>query len=314
MQTISLGKTNLQVSSLCLGTMHFGSRESKETSYRILDQYIDAGGSFLDTANQYAFWLPGFAGGESETLLGKWMRERKNRERVVIATKVGFPYLGVEQGLRASQIEAECEKSLKRLGIETINLYYAHGDDRHTPLEETIEAFSRLVQAGKVQYIGASNFVTWRLAEACLTSQLNGCPEYCCIQQRYSYVQPRAGAIFDYQQVAVNAELLDYCEYKGIGLLAYSVLLNGAYTRADRVFPLQYLGSDLDVRLATVKRIAQELGVTVNQVILAWMVQGTPRVIPVIGASSVEQLAENIDALRIELSSEQMDLLNTVVA
>ena len=145
MRTVSLGNTGAEVSVFCLGTMHFGSRTDKETSYRLLDQYVEAGGSFLDTANNYAMWVPGYVGGESETLLGEWMRERRNRAQMFIATKVGFDYPGVERGLRAHQIETECEKSLSRLGIDTIDLYYAHRDDRNTPMEETIEA-SRFMQ------------------------------------------------------------------------------------------------------------------------------------------------------------------------
>jgi aryl-alcohol dehydrogenase-like predicted oxidoreductase len=138
------------------------------------------------------------------------MRERKNRAQMFIATKVGFGYPGVEQGLRAHQIETECEGSLKRLGIDTIDLYYAHVDDRNTPQEETLEAFDRLVKAGKVRLIGASNFLAWRLEEARWVSQTHGWAEYCCIQQRHSYVRPKPGGSFA-PQIAANDDLLDYC-------------------------------------------------------------------------------------------------------
>src|SRR5690606_22826887 len=124
------------VSALCLGVLNFGSRDDERTSYALLDQYIDAGGSFLDSANIYSHWVEGCKGGESDALLGRWMRERGNRGDLFIASKVGFEYPGVQRGLRAAQIEAECEKSLRRLGVETIDLYYAHVDDRATPLEE----------------------------------------------------------------------------------------------------------------------------------------------------------------------------------
>jgi aryl-alcohol dehydrogenase-like predicted oxidoreductase len=166
MRTVPLGNTGVEVSAFCLGTMYLGSREDKATSYRLLDQYVEAGGSFLDTANTYARWMPGCAGGESETLLGAWMRERKNRSRLFVATKVGFAYPGVERGLRAHQIQTECEKSLQRLRTDTIDLCQAHVDDRNTPMEETLEAFDRLVRAGKVRFVGASNFAVWRLEEA----------------------------------------------------------------------------------------------------------------------------------------------------
>ena len=313
MRTVSLGDTGVEVSVFCLGTMYFGNRTAKETSYRLLDQYVEAGGAFLDTANTYARWVPGFRGGESETLLGEWMRERKNRSQMFIATKVGFEYPGVERGLRAHQIEAECEKSLERLGVDTIGLYYAHVDDRNTPMEETMEAFDRLVKAGKVRLIGASNFLAWRLEEARWVSQTHGWAEYCCIQQRYSYIRPKPGASFA-PQIAANDDLLDYCRVRGTTMLAYSPLLSGAYTRADRSFPGQYLGPDTDARLAALKGVAEEMGATPNQVVLAWMAQSDPPVIPLVAASTVDQMQGNLGALKIELSSEQMTRLNDASA
>ncbi|UCC64356.1 MAG: aldo/keto reductase [Anaerolineae bacterium] len=313
MRTISLGNTDVRVSAFCLGAMYFGSRTDRETSYQLLDQYVEAGGSFLDTANIYARWVPSFAGGESETLLGEWMRERRNRAQTFIATKVGFQYPGVERGLRADQIERECEKSLKRLGVETIDLYYAHVDDRDTPMEETLEAFNRLVRAGKVRFIGASNFLAWRLEEARWVSQTRGWAGYCCVQQRYSYIRPKPGASFD-PQIAANDDLLDYCRARSVTLLAYSPLLSGAYTRADRAFQGQYLGPDAEARLAALRAVALESGATLNQVVLAWMVQGDPPVIPLVAASTSEQMGENLGALQVELSVEQMARLNSASA
>ena len=313
MRTVLLGSTGVQVSAFCLGTMHLGSRTDRETSYRILDRYVEAGGSFLDTANNYAMWVPGYVGGESETLLGEWMRERKNRAEVFVATKVGFDYPGVERGLRAYQIEAECEKSLRRLRIGTIDLYYAHRDDRNTVMEETLEAFGRLVKAGKVRFVGASNLLAWRLEEARWVSQTRGCVEYCCIQQRYSYIRPKPGASFGHQ-TAANDDLLDYCRARGIRMLAYSPLLSGAYTRADRAFPDQYLGPDTDARVAALRAVSEEAGATANQVVLAWMAQSDPAVIPVFGASAVDQLQENLGAQEVELSAEQMARLNDASA
>jgi aryl-alcohol dehydrogenase-like predicted oxidoreductase len=293
--------------------MYFGSRTGKETSYRLLDQYAEAGGGFLDTANIYAWWVPGYVGGESETVLGEWMRERQNRSQMFIATKVGFQYPGVERGLSAHQIETECEKSLGRLGVEVIDLYYAHVDDRNTSMEETMEAFDRLVRAGKVRFIGASNFLAWRLEEARWVSQTHGWAEYCGIQQRYSYIRPKPGASFD-PQIAANDDLLDYCRSRSITMLAYSPLLGGAYTRADRSFSDQYLGPDTDARLAALKTVAEEVGATANQVVLAWMVQSDPLVIPLVAASTVEQMRENLGALEIELDAGQITRLNDACA
>lgn len=312
MHTVPLGDTGEQVSAMCLGAMYFGSRNDEESSYLLLEQYVGAGGSFIDTANVYAHWAgPGWQGGESEALLGRWMKDRGNRDWLFIASKVGFDMPGVERGLTASQIEAECDKSLKRLGTDTIDLYYAHVDDRYTPLEETLEAYARLVQAGKVRYIGASNYLAWRLEQARAISRAHGWPEFCCIQQRYTYLRPKPGASFD-PQVAVNDDLLDFCDARrdDITLLAYSVLLSGAYTRHDRPISDQYAGPDTDARLAVLRAVAAEVGVTPNQVVLAWMLHSDPVVIPLIAASRPEHLQENLDALDVTLSADQMARLD----
>lgn len=309
MQTQPLGHTAVQVSRLCLGAMFFGTRTSKEASYRVLDTYLEAGGSFIDTANIYAWWVNGFKGGESETLLGEWMHERGNRAQVFIASKVGFGYPTVEVGLRAQQIEDECNKSLKHLKVDTIDLYYAHVDDRVTPLEETLQAFDRLVQAGKVRLIGASNYRAWRLEEARWISQVNGWEEFCCVQQHYTYLQLRPGTTVA-PQVMTNDDLLDYCRSTGMSLLAYSVFQGGAYTRADRPFSDKFSSADNEKRLAALKTVAQATGATVNQVILRWMLQSSPAIIPLIAASDEAQLRENLVSLDIELSPEHMETLN----
>ena len=313
MRSVPLGNSGAKVSAFCLGTMNLGSRTDKKTSFEILDQYLEAGGTFLDTANNYASWLPGYVGGESESLLGEWMRKRKNRDELLIATKVGFDYPGVDHGLKAIQIMTERNKSLNRLGVGSIDLYYAHRDDWNTPLTETMETFNKLVTAGEVHYIGASNYLAWRLEEARWVSETRGWPEYCCIQQRYSYIRPKPGARFD-PQIAANEDLLEYCRVRGMTLLAYSPLLNGAYTRPDRSFPEQYLGTDTDARLTALKAVAEEVGATANQVVYAWMMQSDPPVIPLLGASTIEQLEENLGALEVTLSAEQMKHLDEASA
>jgi len=215
----------------------------------------------------------------------------------------------VDWGLRAHRIMTERKKSLSRLGIDSIDLYYAHRDDRNTPLTETMETFNTLVTAGEVRYVGASNYSAWRLEEARWVSRTHGWAEFCCIQQRYSYIRPKLGATF-YPQIAANEDLLDYCRARGMTLLAYSPLLNGAYTRPDRSFPDQYLGPDTDARLVALKAVAEEAGATANQIIYAWITQSDPPVIPLVGASTIEQLEENLDALEVRLSPEQMKHLD----
>lgn len=313
METVLLGNTGVEVSAFCQGILYYGNRIGQAMSFRLMDQYQDAGGFFFDTANIYSFWLPGFKGGESETVLGQWMQARQNRSHLFIATKLGFAYQDVERGLRAEQIERECEKSLRRLQTDVIDLYYAHVDDRNTPLEETMAAFDRLIKAGKVRYIGASNFLAWRLEKARGVSRAHHWAEYCCIQQRYTYLRPKPGADFG-AQVSANDDLMDYCRSEGVTLLAYSPLLNGAYTRPEREFQPQYLGPDSDARLAALRTVAAETGATANQVIYAWMIQSEPPVIPLMAASTDEQMKENLGALDIVLSPEQMTRLNTASA
>ena len=192
MRTVTLGTSGAQVSALCLGAMFFGTRNDEATSFALLDQYVGAGGTFIDTANIYAHWVEGFQGGESEALLGRWLKARGNRNSIFLASKVGFNYPAAPRSLAARHIIQEAEKSLTRLGVDTLDLFYAHVDDYRTPLEETLEAFDRLVQTGKVRTIGASNYLAWRLEKARWISRTNGWAEYCCVQQRYSYL--RGGA------------------------------------------------------------------------------------------------------------------------
>jgi aryl-alcohol dehydrogenase-like predicted oxidoreductase len=311
MKTIPLGFTGIPVSKLCLGAMYLGTRQDEITSYRLLDAYTEAGGFFIDTANIYARWVDGFSGYESESLLGRWMKARKNRSRMFIATKVGFEISahGIQRGLPATTIIQECEKSLLNLGVETIDLYYAHYDDRETPLEESLNAFDQLVKTGKVRAIGASNYLAWRLEEARWTSQAHGWSEFCCVQQRYTYLRPRPGVRLA-PQIVANDDLMDYCKRRPITLLAYAALMAGAYTRKDRSIQTQYLGADTTARLKALDQVAQGRGITVNQVVLAWMLHSDPFVLPLIAASTEEQLRENIQALDVSLSQEEMKFLN----
>ena len=220
MKRISLGTNGeLEVSAMCLGTDHFGTRVDDARSYDLLDRYVAAEGNFLDTSNIYATWFEGAQGGESETLLGKWLKDRKNRDQIVIATKMGWPYQDVPMSSSAEIIEQEAEKSLKRMGIDTIDLYYTHRDDRDVPLEEQLGAMDKLVKAGKVRCIGASNIKAWRLEEARWTSLNNGFPCHAGVEQRFTYLRPKVGASFGGQRSA-NRDLLEYCRNRKLPLLA----------------------------------------------------------------------------------------------
>ncbi|HVO38596.1 MAG TPA: aldo/keto reductase [Spirochaetia bacterium] len=313
MRTVPLGDSGADVSCMCLGAMYLGTRTDPALSRKLLDEYVDRGGTFIDTANIYAHWIAGFHGGESETLIGEWMRERGNRSRLFLASKVGFEYSSVPRRLTASLVQAECDKSLRRLGVDTIDLYYAHVDDRATPIKDTLAAFGRLVKSGKVRYIGASNFLAWRLADCRALSAASSLPGYCCIQQRHTYLRPRRGASFD-PQIAANSDLLDWCASTRCTLLAYSPLLGGAYTRADRSIPEQYRGPDTEARLKSLGAVAREVGATANQVVLAWLMQAEPEAIPVMAAGAMDQLKENLGALDLRLSREQIETLSKASA
>jgi len=307
---VTLGNTDVQVSCLCMGTDSLGSKIDQQRSFELLDLYREKGGTSIDTANFYASWVPGCKGGESETTIGLWMKQRRNRKDMVVASKLGFDYPGCKGGLSQAEIQRECDKSLKRLQTDIIDLYYAHRDDPDTPLEETMEAFDRLIKAGKVRAIGASNLKVWRIAEANTVSKINGWAQYCTVEQRHTYLRPRHGADFG-PQICINEDLKDYCHSRGVTLVAYSVLLQGAYTRRDRPVPAQYAGPDANARLEALKAVASEVGATLNQVIIAWMLQSDPPVLPIIAGSKPEQLSENIVGLDINLTADQMKRLDT---
>lgn len=310
MKKVRLGNSNLEVSALAMGTDLIGSKIDRATSFLLFDFFYERGGTFLDTANFYASWLPGFHGGESESTIGAWMKERKNRHEMVISSKLAFDYPECKGGLSAGEIERECEKSLRRLQTDRIDLYYSHRDDREIPLEETMEAFDRLIRSGKVRAIGASNLSVWRIAQANVVARKGGWTPYSVIEQRYTYLRPRHGADFG-PQVFLSQELKDFAQFEDLALVGYSILLQGAYTRTDRPLPAQFGGSDSDERLKVLHGIATQTGRTPNQVIIAWMRQSKPAILPIIAGSRTDQLSENITALDLTLTDDQLFRLET---
>jgi aryl-alcohol dehydrogenase-like predicted oxidoreductase len=292
--------------------MNYGTKANAQDSLRMLDRYVEAGGSFIDTANNYALWWGG-DGGDSERVLGAWMKERKNRDRLFLATKVGFNRPDIGASLSAATIKREIEGSLKRMGTDHVDLYYAHCDRRDTPQEESIGAFDALRREGKIRFVGCSNFRAWRIEQARTLSRAHGWAEYCCVQQRYTYLRPAPGATFD-PQVAVDPELMDYGSVHASDflLLGYSSTLGGAYTaRADRPIPWQYSGRDTEERLAALRAVARDVGASPVQVMYAWMLQSTPAVLPLVSAGTMEQLDEDLGSLKVTLTADQMTRLNT---
>jgi aryl-alcohol dehydrogenase-like predicted oxidoreductase len=310
MKRVSLGDTGLHVSSLCFGSDSIGSKIPPQESFELLDFYYEVGGNFIDTANIYAAFFEGFHGGESETTIGEWLKQRGLRSQIILCSKLGQEFPGFARGLSAPDIQKECEASLRRLQTDYLDVYYAHVDDPDIPIGETMQAFHNLINAGKVRKIAASNMPVWRIAQANLISEINGYEPYSIIQQRYTYLRPHNGADFRHQ-IAMNDDLRDFARRSRVSLVGYSVLLQGAYTRKDRPLPPQYAGDDSEARMKALKEVAAETGITANQVIIAWMLQSDPKVVPIIAGSRTSQLQENIDALGVLLSDEQMKKLNT---
>ncbi len=310
MKTLALGDSGITVSALCLGAMNFGTKLDEKGSFLLLDRYYESGGRFIDTANNYAVWWGG-NGTESENVLGRWMRDRKNRAELFLASKVGFNTPAVGMGLSRKIIRQELEGSLRRMGVDHVDLYFAHTDHRPDPLEETLGAFDELRKEGKLRVIGCSNYRAWRIQEARELCRRRGWAAYCCVQQRYTYLRPAAGASFG-RQLSADDELLDYCaaHRDETRLLAYSPSLGGAYTgRKDRGIPAQYQGPDTDARLAALRAVAAEAGASPIQVMYAWMLQSSPAVLPLVSAGSLQQLDENLGALRVSLSEAQVRAL-----
>lgn len=309
LRNVTLGRTNVQVSELCLGAMFFGTTTPIPVGEKLLDRFVDAGGNFIDTANNYCTWIKPGVGGESETMLGHWMKARGNRYKLFVATKMGHKVTdGI--GLSADQVVLQAENSLRRLQTDTIDLYYAHHDPRTTPLEETLEAFDKLVKAGKVRFIAASNYRPWRLEKALYLSRLHGWAEYQAIQQRHSYLRPRPDAKFG-TQIVLDNDLNALCCEEKITILSYSSLLAGAYTRPEKSQNLDdYATPESEARLARLRSMAAELNISPNTLILAWLRHSNPAVLPIIAASSDQQLEENLAAADVTLSNEQMIALN----
>ncbi len=308
MQTVHLSQTNVAVSCLGLGTLRFGTTNSYEESVQLLDSYIEAGGRLIDTANCYNQWAENGKGGESEVVLGRWLRERGNRNELFIASKVGFGYDDFPDGLAPKTIIAACEESLRRLNTDHIDLFYAHKDDPNTSLEETLSAFTQLIKAGKIRFAGASNYLAWRLADADAIAANKGLAEFTCVEQRFTYLRPRSGAYF-YPQRLLDENLATYCDTRGKTMLPYTPLLRGAYVKADLPIAASYQGLDTDARLAALHEVTEELGATPNQVVLAWMMQRKPPLIPIFSAGTPEHLRENLGALDLTLSETQMTKL-----
>ncbi|MEV5355437.1 aldo/keto reductase [Streptomyces sp. NPDC052693] len=315
-------RTRREVSVLALGAMLFGSVTDEATSFALLDRYVEAGGTFIDTSDNYAFWTDGGQGGQSEELLGRWRRSSGIGDEIVIATKLGArplapgtSYTDNPEGLSAKVIRESAERSRERLGTERLPLLYAHIEDRTVPLQETVEAFGALVAEGTVGLLGVSNHATWRVERARALAAAAGLPGYEVLQYAHTHLRPRTdvpdGLFPDGSLGHAGPDLLSYLRAEpGLTLVAYSPLLRGAYTRPERL-PADFDHPGTPPRLAALRDVARETGATVNQVVLAWQIGGDLPIVPLAGVSTPAQLEENLAAVDLELSEEQRARLDT---
>ncbi|MFI7578031.1 aldo/keto reductase [Micromonospora sp. NPDC049497] len=309
--------TRREVSVLSLGAMLFGSATDEATSYAILDRYVEDGGTFVDTSDNYAFWVDGSQGGQSEELLGRWRRSRGVGTEIVVATKLGArplapgtSYTDNAEGLSAKVIRESAERSRERLGVDRLDLLYAHIEDRTVPLEETVGAFGELVAEGTVGLLGASNHRAWRVERARALAAAAGLPGYEVLQYHHSYLHRRpdlpSALDPDGDPGSAGADLLSYLRAEpDLALVAYSPLLKGSYTRPDKPLDPAYDLPSAPRRLAALREVAAETGATVNQVVLAWLIGAELPAIPLVGASSVAQLEESLAAVDLDLTPEQ---------
>lgn len=312
MQKRSLGTSGIEVSPLCFGGNVFGWTADEATSFQLLDRFTESGFNFIDTADVYSRWVPGNQGGESETILGKWLSQGGRRDQVVIATKCGLEMGPNEKGLSRQYIVKAAERSLKRLQVERIDLYQAHTDDDQTPLEETLEAFGQLIEQGKVRAIGASNYSGRRLQEALDVSRRHGFPAYVSLQPLYNLAD-RSGYELDLEPV---------CEKNGLAVIPYYSLaagfLTGKYRSADDLADKargktveKYLNERGHRILAALDEVAARYHTVPAKVALAWLLTRPSITAPIVSATSVKQLDEVLDATRLKLDSDAVVQLNT---
>ncbi len=304
---------NLTDSRIVLGTMDFGTRVDPERAFAILDSFVAGGGVWLDTANCYSFWAdPRGVGGAAERVIGAWLRARPGvRETVRIATKAGQNPLVAHswpesaEGLSAPAVHAGVEASLRRLGVDHVDLLWAHAEDRTVPLAETVGAFGELVAKGVALRVGAANHAAWRVERARSLAREQGVQPWTALQLRHSLVQPRPlTPVAEVGHRMLAPEDLDLARSEGLAVWSYSSLVWGSYVRADKPLPHTYDHPGTTRVLAVLDDVAEELSATRNQVVLAWLMrQGID---PIVGASRAEQIEEALAARRVRLSDEHM--------
>ena len=307
MQRRKLGRSGLEVSSLAFGGNVFGWTADEATSMRLLDRFVDEGFNFIDTADMYSRWVPGHNGGESETIIGKWLKKSGKRDKVVIATKVGMEMGPDRKGLSPAYIRLAVEDSLKRLQTDHIDLYQSHTDDTATPLADTLGAYDGLIKAGKVRFIGASNYSAQRFEEALAVSKKNNLPRYESMQPNYNL----------YDRADFEEKMQKVCMRNDIGVISYFSLASGFLTgkyrseadlgKSARGQGIKKYLNDKGYRvLAALDRVAKETASTPARVALAWLLAQPGITAPIASATSLPQLEDLVAATRLQLDSTEL--------
>jgi len=315
METRELGRSGIKVPALCLGGNVFGWTADETRSFELLDALLESGLNFVDTADVYSKWAPGNHGGESETILGKWFAARRNRDRVVLATKVGLPMGEGKQGLSRKYIRQAVEDSLRRLQTSYIDLYQSHRDDESTPQEETLGVYAELIAEGKVRAIGASNFTAARLHSALEASRKHNLPRYESLQPEYNL----------YDRAGYEAALEGVCVSNGLGVIPYFSLASGflsaKYGTAEEAAKVPRAGmlkkyfNPRGMRiLAALQEVAREVKAKPAQVALAWLMARPGITAPIASATTVEQLRELAASTRLELTHNAIEKLSRASA
>jgi len=309
MKRVSLGATDLSVSNICLGTMQFGWTADEDASFAVMDAFVEAGGNFLDTADIYSNWMPSHAGGEAEEIIGRWVSSRGSRDRLVIATKArGKMWDGPDgEGLSRAHLTRAVEDSLRRMHVETIDLYQCHWPDNDTPIDETLRAFEDFIQSGKVRHIGASNYTTLQLEEALRATRAGSLPSFASLQPHYNLVHRRE----------LEGGLQSFCERENVAVIPYSPLAGGFLTgkyrkgqalpKSERAGRMKGYMNDRGYGVVeALDVIGAGRGFAIGAIALAWLLAQPAVTAPIIGANSVEQLAELLPAGDMELSNEDV--------
>jgi aryl-alcohol dehydrogenase-like predicted oxidoreductase len=315
MKKRELGNSGIKLYPLAFGGNVFGWTVAESVAFTLLDAFVAAGFSLIDTADVYSRWVPGHHGGESETVIGKWLKRSGKREKVVIATKVGKEMGPNRKGLSKAYILRAVEDSLGRLQTDYIDLYQSHADDPESPLEETLEAYAQLIREGKVRVIGASNYTADRLDQALQVSETQGYPAYQSLQPLYNL----------YDRAGYERELEPLCRKKSLGVISYFSLASGFLTgkyrseadvakSARRDMVSKYLNERGLRILETLDRVAQQHDATPATVALSWLINRPGLTAPIASATNLDQLSELIEATKFKLNPSSIDLLNQVSA